>query len=189
MLWHSMCQCILVRRKLTSNYLHLAEGMFCEPTILPHFPSSFSSFLPSSNPFSPFLHFLLFTTVFFSSVKSILSRLEEVSTCVLHSLPRRNTATLICFAVPTSREGQASVETAVGGSGHLLCKLRRTLPSFCIPDRLVIVEKLPVTSHGGWESECGRVCVCGCEGEGRVQSRQVSFSQCFYSIGTRVVLH
>ena len=38
-------------------------------------------------------------------------------------------------------------------SSHILHKLRGVIPSSWIPDRLVIVKDIPVTTHGTWKKK------------------------------------
>lgn len=101
---------------------------------------------------------MLFTSIF-AGVQSILSKLEELTSCVLHCVTGnsaylqpchfpRDAPMLVGFVVPACRKSVVWEESIGWGYGHLLRKLRRALPSSWIPDRLVLVDQLPLTPHG-----------------------------------------
>ena len=51
-------------------------------------------------------------------------------------------------------ERTARLEEQSTCSNHILHKLRGVIPSSWIPDRLVIVKDIPVTTHGRWQKKC-----------------------------------
>ncbi|XP_061540713.1 beta-alanine-activating enzyme isoform X1 [Phycodurus eques] len=81
-------------------------------------------------------------------LQQLLSSLPEVESCAacLHEGSR-----LLAFAVtaaPAGSEDAGPPSSSSDPSGHLLKRLTPLLPSYAVPDTLVLVPALPLTPHG-----------------------------------------